>query len=158
MAGEFGRPSSYTEECAQEICDRLTAGEPLSQICRDDHMPSVRTVYSWKAVHEDFSTRIAHAREDGHDYIAAECLSIADETNNDTINTENGDRPNAEWIARSKLRIWTRLELLKKWDPKRYGDSQKIDINDVTPRTPEQVEARLNEIFAKAAKEAAKKQ
>ena len=30
-------------------------------------------------------------------------------------------------IQRAKLRIDTRLKLLSKWDPKRYGD--KLDIN-----------------------------
>ena len=117
-----GRPSLYTEDVAKEICDRLSKGEPLAQICRDDHMPSVRTVSDWKRAHDEFSTSFARAREDGFDEIATECLRIADETDNDTVYTEAGERPNTEWISRSKLRIETRLKLLAKWDPKRYGD------------------------------------
>lgn len=42
--------------------------------------------------------------------------------------------------------------------PRDYGDRQQVEINDVTPRTPEQVDARLAEIYAKAAKAAAKKE
>jgi len=117
-----GRPSSFSQEVADEICERLSQGEPLRQICRDDRMPAWQTVYGWKAAHEEFSKRIASAREAGFDAIAEECLDIADETAFDTVSTEHGDRANTEWISRSKLRVETRLKLLAKWDPKRYGD------------------------------------
>jgi len=122
-----GRPSKFSQEVADEICERLSQGEPLRQICRDERMPSWRTVYDWKAAHADFAARIAHAREAGFDAIAEECLEIADETAFDTVIGENGDRANTEWISRSKLRVETRLKLLAKWDPKRYGD--KVDVN-----------------------------
>lgn len=117
-----GRPSTFTQEIADEICRRLAQGEPLAQICRDDHMPAVRTVSHWKEASEAFKAHFACAREEGFDQIAADCLDIADETSNDTLCTEHGDRPNTEWISRSKLRIETRLKLLAKWDPRRYGD------------------------------------
>ncbi|HBI70015.1 MAG TPA: hypothetical protein DDZ22_13690 [Massilia sp.] len=74
-----------------------------------------------------FSERIAGARTRGFDAIAAECLEIADETAFDTIDTKDGDRANTEWISRSKLRIETRLKLLSKWAPKKYGD--RMDVN-----------------------------
>jgi len=122
-----GRPSTFTQEIADEICRRLAKGEPLAQICRDDHMPAVRTVSHWKEASEAFKADFACAREEGFDQIASDCLDIADETSNDTLSTEHGDRPNTEWISRSKLRIETRLKLLAKWDPKRYGD--KVDVN-----------------------------
>lgn len=117
-----GRPSTFTQEIADEIIERLSQGEPLRQICRDDRMPAWQTVYRWKADDEAFSRRIAGAREAGFDAIAEECLEIADETAFDTVSTEHGDRANSEWISRSKLRVETRLKLLAKWDPKRYGD------------------------------------
>ena len=142
------RQSEYTQEVADAICERLSEGEPLRQICRDDAMPAWRTVYDWKDAHEDFAARIARAREAGHDAIASECLDIADETAFDTLIGENGDRPNTEWISRSKLRIETRLKLLAKWDPKRYGDKitqevtganggavdMNVTLNFVTPK------------------------
>lgn len=121
-----GRPSLFTQEIADEICERLAKGEPLAQICKDDNMPAVRTVSDWKAAHAAFSADFAHAREEGFDQIASECLDIADETSNDTVYGESGARANTEWISRSKLRIETRLKLLAKWDPKRYGDKVQL--------------------------------
>ena len=34
-----GRPSSYSEAVASEICQRMTTGQGLLRICADDHMP-----------------------------------------------------------------------------------------------------------------------
>ena len=124
----LGRPTSFRQHIADEICARLSTGEPLAQICRDEHMPAVRTVSDWKKADEAFSAAFARAREDGFDQIAADCLDIADETSMDTLSTEHGDRPNTEWISRSKLRIETRLKLLAKWDPKRYGEKVTQEV------------------------------
>jgi hypothetical protein len=121
-----GRPSTFTQEIADEICRRLSKGEPLAQICRDDNMPAVRTVSDWKASNPDFSADFAHAREEGFDAIAAECLDIADDTREDTLYGERGPHANTEWISRSRLRIETRLKLLAKWDPKRYGEKMQL--------------------------------
>lgn len=129
-----GRPSKYTPEISQEICERLSKGEPLAQICRDEHMPSTSTISTWKANDSELSANIARAREDGYDAIAEECLRIADATENDTLNTEHGERANTEWISRSKLRVETRLKLLAKWDPKRYGEKLAIGgASDLPP-------------------------
>lgn len=121
-----GRVSTYTQEAADYICEQLSKGIPLAEICRGENMPAIRTVSGWKEAHEDFAAAFARAREDGFDQIAADCLAIADESENDTVSTENGDRPNTEWISRSKLRVETRLKLLAKWDPKRYGERMQL--------------------------------
>jgi len=51
----MGRPSKYTQALADEICERLSKGEPLASICRDEKMPEVRTVSDWKTAHPEFS-------------------------------------------------------------------------------------------------------
>jgi len=126
MANPRGRPTTFTPEAAAEIIDRLSTGEPLAQICRDEHMPATRTVSGWKEVHPDFAADFARARDDGFDAIALDCLEIADDASGDTIVTETGERPDTEWIARSRLRVETRLKLLAKWDPKRYGEKMAL--------------------------------
>ena len=75
------------------------------------------------AAREDVSLAIARAREDGLDVIAADCLSIADDGTRDYAPSDDGrEIVDHDHIQRSKLRIDTRLKLLAKWDPKRYGD------------------------------------
>jgi hypothetical protein len=143
-----GRPSKYTPELGALIAEKLSKGEPLAQICRDEGMPAVRTVSDWKRDHESFSADFARARDEGYDAIAADCLAIADETIFDTIKTDDGDRANTEWISRSKLRIETRLKLLAKWDPKRYGDKLETTHAGKITMAREMTDAELAAIAA----------
>lgn len=118
----------YTPELADEICERLAEGEPLRAICRDMHMPSWRAVYDWIKKDTEFASRIAHARELGFDAIAEQCLDIADDERHDWVNTRKGVITNDVAIGRAKLQIHTRLQLLSKWNPKKYGDKQDINL------------------------------
>lgn len=131
----MGRKSTYNDKDAAEIVSRLKTGEPLTHICADDWLPSDDTVRNWAAADESFARDIARAREAGFDAIALEALAIADETSGDTktIKRQDGSETEAcdsEWISRSKLRVETRLKLLAKWDPKRYGDATTIKHAD----------------------------
>jgi hypothetical protein len=127
-----GRPSTYRQEVADIICARLSQGEPLAEICREVGMPPVRTVSQWKEDHPAFAADFARARDEGYDAIAADCLRIADETEHDTVMVGQGENEraaaNTEWISRSKLRVETRLKLLAKWDPRRYGEKMTTEL------------------------------
>lgn len=118
------------QEAIQRVLEALASGVPLAVVCRSDGMPTAKTIREWADGDEELSFAIARAREEGFDVIAAECLDIADETGRDTIRTEAGERADVEWISRSKLRIETRLKLLAKWDPKRYGELVKLGNSD----------------------------
>lgn len=122
-----GRPSKFTQAIADEICARLTQGEPLAVICRDAHMPDPATVWRWQQGNAALTQAIAHARDLGFDALAAECLEIAEDGSQDYAEKKRPDGStyeafDSEHVQRSKLRIDTRLKLLSKWDPKRYGD------------------------------------
>ena len=123
----MGRRSTFTQEIADEICLRLSQGETLSSICKDEHMPERRVVYAWQAADEAFAAQVASARAVGYDAIADDCMAIADDSGRDYTMTDKGLQFDGEHVQRSKLRIWARQELLKKWDPRRYGD--KLDLN-----------------------------
>jgi len=103
-------------ELIDEIVERLSEGEPLRAICRSPGMPHWRTVYHWLDADPQAATAIARARDEGHDAIAIQALQIADDKSGDP--------------QRDKLRIETRLKLLAKWNPKKYGDSTQIKHAD----------------------------
>lgn len=109
----MGRPSDFTPEIANEICERLSKGEPLSVICDDDHVPSFQTVYRWEKQHPEFREASARAREVGTHYLAHDSLRIADDPTIDP--------------ADKRIRIDTRLRLIGKWNARQYGD--KLDLN-----------------------------
>jgi transposase-like protein len=125
-----GRPSTYTPELADEIVSRLAEGEPLAEICRSVGFPHPTTVRQWMEKLPALSLAIASAREDGEDRIAADCLKIADDSTSDYREREDGSEEfNAEHVQRSKLRIETRLKLLAKWNPKKYGDKIQTELS-----------------------------
>jgi|SRR6185369_6716710 len=122
--------STYTEEAADIICANLSRGITVAETCRQIGVGRT-TVYRWRDERPEFAERFAHARDVGFDAIAEEALEIADEASNDWMQRNLGGGPpsyveNGETVQRSKLRIETRLKLLAKWSPKRYGDMIKV--------------------------------
>lgn len=157
-----GRPTIYSENIVDRICERLSDGESLRSISTDDDMPAKSTVFLWLANHEDFRTRYAHAREVQADAIFDEMLDIADDGRNDWMEKRNSDGEaigwveNGEALRRSDLRIKTRQWMASKLQPKKYGD--KIDLNlsgRVETMTEEQIDARLAQLLGKTGSVAA---
>lgn len=89
-------------------------------------MPAWRTIYDWIDAEPTFAARFARAREVGFDAIAAQTLEIAD-TPQEGMRSEVTDdgktkEVREDMLGHRKLQIETRLKLLAKWSPKRYGD------------------------------------
>jgi len=60
----MGRPSVYSDELDQLICERLAGGESLRSICRDEAMPAMSTVLLWVVTDgHPFSEHYVRARE-----------------------------------------------------------------------------------------------
>ena len=117
------------------ICERIADGESLRLICQSDEMPARSSVFKWLAENKEFSDQYARAREAQADLLADEILAISDETAFDTITTDAGNRPDTEWLARSRLRVDARKWLASKMAPKKYGDkiSQEVSGPDGGP-------------------------
>ena len=131
-----GRPSKYTPELAAEICERLSNGEPLRQICRDDHMPAWQKIYEWMARDADLSGAIARARVMGFDAIAEEALIISDTPHwglKEVVGKDGATVTKEDMLGHRKLQVETRLKLLAKWDPKRYGDRLALAGDEKNP-------------------------
>lgn len=129
---KMGRPpEAVPQAMAEEICEWIAQGKTLREFCRQDGKPAWQTVYGWLDKDAEFRRRFAHARERGEEAIAQECLNIADspvigeeiETTDDgRVKVKRGDM-----LGHRKLQIETRLKLLAKWNPKKWGD--KVDLN-----------------------------
>lgn len=128
----MGRPSLFTQERLDLICDRLSKGIPLTVICRDakegdPDFPAPRTVMDWQAEDESVAAAIARAREAGQEALFEQCLEIADDEAHDWELSKKGEVTNEVAIGRAKLRVWTRMELLKRLNPRKYGDKQQVE-------------------------------
>lgn len=115
MAG--GRPSIFSAELAEEICDRIAKGESVKEICTDKEsgwLPGESTVYRWLAENEPFRERYALAREAQADGKFDEAWNIA-------------KTATAESVQVARLQVDTIKWQAAKLAPKKYGDSVKID-------------------------------
>lgn len=122
--------STYTEEIALRICERLADGESLKAMCEDEDMPSKSTVFKWLSENPAFSDMYARARESQADALFDDVLSIADDGRNDWMQRNFGEDTrwveNGEALRRSQLRIDARKWMAGKLRPKKYGD--KLDV------------------------------
>lgn len=127
-----GRPSIYSQDLADAICEELALGTSLRTVCSMEGMPSVKTVFNWFRIHEEFLQQYTRAKQESADAMAEEILDISDDGTNDwmTITTKRGDEIevlNKEALQRSRLRVETRKWLMSKMKPKVYGE--KLDLS-----------------------------
>lgn len=127
-----GRPTDYTPELAEEICDAVaTSSKGLRQLCKEhDNWPCADTIFHWRKTHKEFSDLYAQAKKCQIEALIDEILEIADDTSNDTIikvDEEGNEKMvcNSEWINRSRLKVDTRKWLAAKLCPRLYGDKDE---------------------------------
>lgn len=143
-----GRPSKYTEELGEAICDAIATSKlGLEHVCNANEVfPDARTVYRWLASNGDFRQKYTHAKELQAELIADEMLDIADDGSNDYMTITKGQETynveDREVTNRSKLRIETRKWLLSKLLPKRYGDKLAVEHDVSNELADKMIEAQ----------------
>ena len=119
-------PINWTPELEQAIIDWIADGKTLRDFCRQPDMPSFCAVYDHEKLSESFKIRFAHAREIGEDVIGQECITIANTPQIGRIVTEKPDGSTEikteDMLGHRKLQIETRLKLLAKWNPRKWGE------------------------------------
>ena len=104
-------PSKRTPELVAAILSGMSKGKTLASMCRE-HDIDQSTWNDWCTRDEALGIARDAAKQMGFDAIADDALSIADERDEDP--------------ASRRVMVDTRLKLLAKWDPKRYGDKLGI--------------------------------
>ena len=126
-----GRPSAYTQELADEVCERMAGGESLNAICKDAHMPHERTVRRWMLDNvEGFSPKYTRARELQAEFWADDILRLSDESRiGEKVKTgPNGEeKTTGDMVERTRLQVESRKWLLSKLFPKKYGDKIEVE-------------------------------
>src|SRR5271167_3446231 len=106
----IGRPSLFTTELGDAICNRIADGESLRAICAEVEMPDKATVFRWLSAegNKDFRNQYIRAREAQADSLVDDILLIADDARNDWMkrNGENatGYQENGEALRGSPHR------------------------------------------------------
>ena len=161
----MARPSDYSEEIADLICERMVCGkedkpESLREICREKGMPSLGTVMRWLAKHPEFREQYRATREAQTEIHHEEIIEISDNCTDDVqmLLGEEGEglgRINHSAIARAKLQVDTRKWIMSRMAPKKYGDKTLIGSDPENPLpaqsatltvTPEAVKAIVQQV------------
>lgn len=130
----MARPSKFSGDLADLICEHVADGKSLREICKIDGIPSRFTVLKWLRDLPEFSIQYAHAREVQADAMDDEILDTARDTTNENAQANRVKIDAFKWRA-------ARLA------PKKYGDkflhdhTHTIDIDEAR--------ARFAEIMAK---------
>ena len=125
---ERGRPTKYTPELAEEICDALgTHTLGLNALCdKYPHFPCPDTVRSWRNRHEDFSVKYLQAMQSRAMLYEEETFEIAAEKI--TYCDDKGiERFDAAAVAWQKMNVNLRQWHVSKLAPKVFGDKQQTD-------------------------------
>ena len=110
-----GRPPKYSKELADRICNRIARGEMLINICMDDDMPHVSTVYEWIEKNSDFSDSYARARRTAATVYVEQGLVILDNSTPDDIQVNTSRANYRKWMA-------------EKCAPAEYGDRKSVAL------------------------------
>lgn len=124
------RPDFADTLNGQIIIDMVGSGKTLKAACEAVGQ-SYGDVFRKITENPKFKEQMEEARAAGYEIIAEECLEIA---SGDTLN-EDGC-PSKDYTARAKLMVETRLKLLAKWHPKKYGEKLEIEQKTATVTIP----------------------
>lgn len=118
-----GRPTLYTPEMVDRICDRMRRSHlGLERLCEShDDLPHPDTVWNWQNVHPEFSERIQRAREQQADFLAFDGLHLLRET------IPEGDNAGAV-VALAKATAEYGLKLVPKIAPRTMGDTKNVNL------------------------------
>lgn len=138
-----GRPTGYTIDLGKEICKRISQGETVRAICKDENMPCAASIYNWLLDDDkkEFLDQYEKAKNIQAELMFEELLEIADDGSNDYMEVisaragglDDEDAPvttikklDSEHIQRSRLRTDVRKWYLSKVLPKKFGE--KLDV------------------------------
>lgn len=113
----IGRPSKFSQDLAENICEQIANGKSLRAICAGDDMPSATTVFKWLNENQDFSEQYARARGRQADHYFEEIVEIADSVEADSAA-----------VAKARLQVDARKWAASKLAPKKYGEKTELDV------------------------------
>lgn len=139
---KVGRPSKYTKELGEEICNTLSVSiDGLRRICAANaHFPESSTIKEWRHTNKEFSALYEAAKLKQALGFAEDIIDIVDYNIEDMIMTDKGLTPNPVAIARARLRMDARKWIACKLLPKVYGEKVQQEVTVVSH------EAKLKEL------------
>lgn len=99
----------YTPELFETICERIEAGEPVREICKDVDMPAQCLVYRWVERYPEARERYTRARQVQAHVLAEQTLEVARRSHGGDVQAARLEWDALRWYA-------------GKIHPKKYAD------------------------------------
>lgn len=144
MAGNknSGRKTVFDQDIADEVCARLSEGESLRSICRDDNMPAESTVRAWALDDvNNFYAQYTRARQLMAERLADDIIDLCDMP---PEKTQSGSVDSGD-VAHKRLMVDTRKWMVSKMLPKVYGD--KVQVGGDPDGAPIKYEKVIREVI-----------
>jgi transposase-like protein len=127
-----GRPAKYSRGLATAICAAIANGRSVRQACAAQGI-SWTVMYSWRDQYPEFAKQFAAAQVARTEHMAEEIIEIADNSAADVLEYEASDghiraMPNHAAAARDRLRCENRKWLMQKWNPQKFGDTNRLEL------------------------------
>jgi hypothetical protein len=131
-------PAARRAEIIEAVAAGISRGTPLTLVCESLQASgrfTAQSLYNWLRNDPEAKLAIEYAKTLGHDWLAHECLEIADDRSEDVMHDTDGTaRPNSAAVLRAKVRVWTRLQLLSKWSPA-YAENRTVKLEGELQQT-----------------------
>ncbi len=141
-----GRPSSFTDETADRICERLSSGESLIHITKDPKMPSQAVVYLWLSKFPVFLEKYTRAREFWAEHQFERMMHIAETPmlgkRTKVKNDGSKEVITGDMVDHRRLLVDTIKWSLARMSPKKYSDRQDINL-----KTPEGITVNVRSVL-----------
>lgn len=138
-----GRPTIYSDEIVETICERLAVGQSLTSICKEPDMPGLSTVFRWLEDKPEFRERYARAREAQADALDAEIADVARQ-DPERVTITIGDNVTKTSVDGAEVQHRRLLIDALKWraahlKPKVYGDKIQTEHSGKVAMSLEQI-------------------
>ena len=147
---------TFSEPLAIEICERISSGELLINVCADAHLPTVRRCTQWLRENSDFNALYKKSINDRLTIFEEEVIKIADDASRDFKEVLRNGRtvrvPDGEAIARATLRVEVRFRHLKALKPSIWGETSTLitkSVDDVDNLSMEELEQKIADLDEK---------
>lgn len=134
-----GQPTKMTPPVMRRICDNIKTGCGVEAACKDKNGEQFA---DWKKFYlalervREYREMYTQACITRADVFAEQARQIADDNADDIIKVERVNRagevyrvdevPNTALVLRDKLRVETRLKLMEKMAPRKYGPKMEV--------------------------------
>jgi hypothetical protein len=125
--GKGGRPSTYSKEIADRICEHIATGGYATDLKRFG-LPHEVTVCDWQNKIPEFAQAYARARERRAEVFADQIIEIAD---------------TCEDPQKGRLQVEARKWVASKLLPRVYGENQRVEVQHTISETAARVLADL---------------